>query len=146
LLTFGAAGLAQQQTTRRSTNLAALLNYPAFFQLRPVLVVGTLSLEDNGRVKLTDETGSVSIVSRGNQPDGLVEVRGEFWDIGRMNQDDPRLLNLDVRRTFGIDPEAPGHGRDRCSLSARAPSRRRRRPRCRRSAISCSSLTYRIRK
>ncbi len=107
LLTFGAAGLAQQQTTRRSTNLASLLNYPAFFQLRPVLVVGTLSLENSGRVKLTDETGSVSIVSRGNQPDGLVEVRGEFWDIGRMNQDDPRLLNVDVRRTFGIDPEAP---------------------------------------
>src|SRR5262245_51670740 len=91
LAIFGAAGIAQQPTTRRSTNLAALLNYPAFFQMRPVLVVGTLSLENNGRMKLTDETGSVSIISKGSTPDGLVEVRGEFWDVGRMNQDDPRL-------------------------------------------------------
>ena len=72
-------------TTRRATNLAQLLNYPAFFQLRPVLVTGTLALDaKTGRLRLSDETGGLPVIYKGNAPEGLVEVRGEFWDVGRM--------------------------------------------------------------
>ncbi|MGH9143916.1 MAG: Ig-like domain-containing protein, partial [Vicinamibacterales bacterium] len=40
-------------------------------------------------------------------PDGLDEVRGEFWDLGRMKADDIRLSTYDLRQTFKIDPDAP---------------------------------------
>ena len=100
-------GVTAQPAARRATNLAALLNYPAFYQMRPIVLVGTLAMRDNGRIQVTDETGTLQVIYKGTPPDGLAEVRGEFWDVGRMNADDPRLTTMDVRSTFGIDPEAP---------------------------------------
>jgi hypothetical protein len=100
-------GVTAQPAARRATNLAALLNYPAFYQMRPIVIVGTLAMRDNGRIQVTDETGTLQVIYKGTPPDGLAEVRGEFWDVGRMNADDPRLTTMDVRSTFGIDPEAP---------------------------------------
>jgi hypothetical protein len=101
-----APALVAQPGARRATNLAALLNYPSFFQLRPVLVVGDLKLHDTGELRVSDESGSLRVVFRGSTPDGLAEVRGEFWDIGRMRPDDPRLGAYDLRQTFQMDPEA----------------------------------------
>jgi len=46
----------------------------------------------------------VRVVSQGNLPNGPVEVRGEFWDLGKFSADDPRLATYDVKRSFGIDP------------------------------------------
>lgn len=101
------SGLAGQPATRRATNLASVLNYSAFYQLRPVLVVGTVKTDDKGLKSVTDETGSLQVVYKGNLPDGLAEVRGEVWDLGRMNADDPRLAGLDLRSTFQVDPDGP---------------------------------------
>jgi hypothetical protein len=70
-----------------------------------VFVLGTVSLADNGDMRMADEAGAVRIVFKGSTPDGLSEVRGEFWDLGRMNADDPRLAGYDLQRTFRIDPE-----------------------------------------
>ncbi|MBM3772687.1 MAG: hypothetical protein FJW27_15645 [Acidimicrobiia bacterium] len=102
-----ASGLAAQSTTRRATNLASVLNYPAFYQLRPVLLVGTFSTDDKGLKKVADETGSLQVIYKGNVPDGLAEVRGEVWDLGRMNADDPRLASMDLRSTFQVEPDGP---------------------------------------
>jgi hypothetical protein len=44
-------------------------------------------------------------VFKGTPPDGPAAVRGEFWDVGRLNPDDPRLAAYDVRTVFKIDPE-----------------------------------------
>lgn len=108
LVAAGAAGaVVAQPTARRSTNLASLLNYPAFYQMRPVVLVGTLALTAEGQLRVSDETGGVQVVYKGSAPEGLAEIRGEFWDLGRMNADDPRLATLDVRTTFKIDPDAP---------------------------------------
>jgi hypothetical protein len=96
---------AQSGATRRATNPAALEAHPAFFHLRPVVVVGELKLLDSGELRLTNDGISVRVVTQGSTPDGLVEVRGEFWDLGKFNADDPRLASYDLRRTFGIDPE-----------------------------------------
>lgn len=106
LVLLAAAGVTAQPSTRRATNLAAVLNYPAFYQRRPVILVGTVTLRDNGQLQISDETGSLQVVFKGTAPDGPAEVRGEFWDIGRMNPDDPRLAVVDVR-AFKIDPEGP---------------------------------------
>jgi hypothetical protein len=100
-----AALLSGQSTPRRATNIAALTVHPAFYHLRPIVVVGTLTLQDNGERRLRTDDGSLRVVYKGNAPEGLAEVRGEFWDLGRMNADDPRLIGHDVRATFQIDPE-----------------------------------------
>lgn len=105
---LGAVNLLDAQPAiRRATNLAALQNYPAFYQLRPILIVGTLKLAENGRLRVADDSGSLPVAFKGAAPDGLSEIRGELWDLGRMNADDPRLATMDVRGIFGIDPDGP---------------------------------------
>ena len=100
---MAATGLSAQTSTRRATNIAALKAFPAFFHHRPVVVMGTLTLADNGDLRVADEGSTVNVVFKGSPPDGLAEIRGEFWDLGRMNADDPRLSGYDVQRTFRVD-------------------------------------------
>jgi hypothetical protein len=106
LLLMAASVAAQPGNTRRATNVEALLQYPAYFHLRPLVVVGDLKLLDSGESRLATEGGSIRVVFEGPPPEGIVEVRGEFWDIGRFNADDPRLARYDLRRTFGMEPES----------------------------------------
>jgi hypothetical protein len=105
-LSFGTFAGAQV-TTRRATNLAALVAYPGFYHSRPIVLVGKIALEPNGQLRVSDDEGSIPVVFKGNAPDGLDEVRGEFWDLGRMKADDIRLTAYDLRATFKVDPEAP---------------------------------------
>jgi hypothetical protein len=106
-LLIASAVSAQTGAARRATNVAALLAYPAYFHQRPVSAVGELTLLDSGETRLTTDGVSVRVVSQGsNLPGGAVEVRGEFWDLGRFNADDPRLATYDLKRVFGIDTEA----------------------------------------
>jgi hypothetical protein len=108
LIVLALAGtVAAQQTTRRATNLAMVLAYPGFYHGRPIVIVGKVGLEQNGQLKVSDDAGSVNLVFKGNAPDGLDEIRGEFWDIGRLKTDDPRLGTLDLRATFHVDPDGP---------------------------------------
>jgi hypothetical protein len=76
---------AQQPSPRRATNIAALRSFPAFYHLRPVVVVGTIALADNGDLRLSNDGATMRVIYKGNTPDTLAEVRGEFWDLGRMN-------------------------------------------------------------
>jgi len=100
------ATVTAQPMTRRATNLAALLAYPGYYHGRPIVIVGKVALEKD-QLRVSDEAEhSVHLVFKGNAPDGLDEVRGEFWDVGRMKPDDPRLSTQDVRSTFKIDPDA----------------------------------------
>jgi hypothetical protein len=96
-----------QPASRRITNIEALQAFPGFYHLRPITVAGAISLDDGGRLRLTTSAGSLPVVSKESAPDGDAEVRGEFWDIGRMNADDPRLSTYDLRQTFRFDPEGP---------------------------------------
>jgi hypothetical protein len=108
LIVLALAGtVAAQQTTRRATNLAMVLAYPGFYHGRPIVIVGKVGLEQNGQLKVSDDAGSVNLVFKGSAPDGLDEIRGEFWDIGRLKVDDPRLSTVDLRTTFHVDPDGP---------------------------------------
>jgi hypothetical protein len=108
LLTLAAAAsLSAQTTARRATNLAALVAYPGFYHGRPIVIVGKVALDSTGQLRVSDDDGSVHLVFKGNAPDGLDEVRGEFWDLGRMKADDIRLNTYDLRATFKMDPEGP---------------------------------------
>jgi hypothetical protein len=95
-----------QPATRRATNLATLLAYPGFFHGRPILIVGKVGVEKD-QLRFSDDNGSIHLLFKGTAPDGLDEVRGEFWDIGRMKADDIRLSTYDLRQTFKMDPDAP---------------------------------------
>jgi Bacterial Ig-like domain len=100
-----AASVSAQPPPRRATSIAALIAHPAFHHLHSIVAIGRLTLRDSGELRLIDDDGSVRVVFKGSAPDDLAEVRGEFWDLGRMNADDPRLAGYDVRATFQIDPE-----------------------------------------
>jgi hypothetical protein len=105
LVALALSATAAAQTTRRATNIAALLVYPGFYHERPILIVGKVEQQQNGDIRVSDANGSVRLIARGNAPDGVDEVRGEFWDVGRMKPDDPRLASVDLRTTFHVDPE-----------------------------------------
>ncbi len=106
LLLVAATVAAQPGNPRRTTNIEALLQFPAYFHLRPIVVTGALTLRDTGEIRLGTEGGSIRVVFEGTPPEGTVEVRGEYWDIGRFNADDPRLARFDLARIFGMDPNA----------------------------------------
>jgi len=100
-----AALAGAQPMTRRATNLAAILAYPGFYHGRPIVVVGRVAL-DKDQLRISNDAGtSVHLIFKGTAPDGLDEVRGEFWDVGRMKADDIRLATYDLRNTFKIDPD-----------------------------------------
>src|SRR5436309_6856836 len=106
LLLLGTAAFAQAPQ-RRATNIAALLGFPGYYHGRRILIVGQTSTHDNGQVRASDGVSSVRVVFKGGAPDGSNEIRGEFWDIGRMKSDDPKLAAIDLRATFGLEPEGP---------------------------------------
>jgi hypothetical protein len=101
-----ATTVSAQPATRRATNIAALLGHSTFYHLRQVALVGTITLQNSGEMRVTSDAGSIRLIFRGSPPDGPADVRGEFWDLGRMGSTDPRLVSYDVKATFGIDPDA----------------------------------------
>jgi hypothetical protein len=101
------ADATAQSLPRQVTNVAALITYPDFFHQRPIVVAGQLARRDDGRLTISDEVGSTLVVYRGSVTDGLHEVRGTYWDLGRMNPDDPRLARFDLQAMFQIPPDAP---------------------------------------
>ena len=148
-LALAHCGVAAQTATRRSTNLASLVAYPGFYHGRPILIVGTVTTTESG-MRVSDDSGSIRLLTKGSAPDGLDEVRGEFWDIGRMKPDDPQLANFDLKRTFNIDATGswprPGEvtvdRRDVRDAGPAADRRRRSGPsRCIRRAIVDQKVT-----
>jgi hypothetical protein len=114
-------------TVTTATTLEALARYPGFFHLKVVIVHGRL-IEQAGRVRLVPASGEgrgVEVVGRqgqsaeassevGSARDASqeVEVRGQFFDVGRLSPDDPSVSNADfpalVRARVG--DRWPAHG------------------------------------
>ena len=109
-----AASAEAQTTTRRATNLGALLAFPGFYHGRPIVVVGKVALEANGQLKVSDDDGSIPIVFKGNAPDGTRRsprrVLGHRPHEGRRHQAEhlrpARHLQGEPRRSVA----APGRG------------------------------------
>lgn len=106
LVLAAAAAVSAQPVVRRATNIAALLAHPGFFHARPILIVGTVTMKGN-QLYVSSDAGSIRVIFKGTAPDGLDEVRGEFWDLGQLKADDPRVNAYDLRTTFGVDPDGP---------------------------------------
>lgn len=109
LVVVGALGA--QPPVRRATTVEAVRTYPGFFNGQTVAVIGTV-IRHGTDLTLTTDTGSLRLAGRELPDEGLAEVRGVVYDIGRMNNDDPRLVSLDIRelitRAYGERWPRPG--------------------------------------
>ena len=96
VLAVTAVTLTAQPQPRRATTISALRNYPGFYHQQVVLVVGELKGQVDRATIGTDDEGTVKVVVREMPREGKVEARGQFLDIGRMSQDDPRLIPFNL--------------------------------------------------
>jgi Big-like domain-containing protein len=96
---------AAQMSTRRAVSLAALFAFPGFYQGQPVVVRGMLVTRDQAVLISRTVDRSIPLIFNGPSPiDGPVEIRATFWDVGRLQRDDPRI------QTLGLDRLLPSHG------------------------------------
>jgi Big-like domain-containing protein len=95
LLTLAAPHGAAQRSSRVATTRGALTAFPLFFHGKQIVIrSGTTS---DGRVtRLTDTDKPVFVLWRereASRTDG--EIRGDFWDLGRLQADDNRFTGVD---------------------------------------------------
>jgi hypothetical protein len=106
-----ASSLEAQPAARRGTTIAALRNYAGFYHQQTVSVLGNLSGQGEQMFVGSDE-GRIRILVRDVPKAQRSEVRGTFLDIGRMAQDDPRLIPFNllesVRATYADRWPRPG--------------------------------------
>ena len=104
---LAASGVAGQGLARRVTTLEAIQRYPVFFHLQPVMVRAELEVEEGRASLVADGQRAIALVAPGVSGSGLQEIRGDVWDLGRMEPGDPRLVGKDLRAVLGIEPSAP---------------------------------------
>jgi hypothetical protein len=103
--TMAASAAFGQPVGRRATTLTAIKAFPGFFNGQTVLVRAEVK-QDQQRASVVsgDETVPALIRPGVTVPNGVAEVRGEVWDIGRMQPDDARFTGRDLRVVLGVDP------------------------------------------
>jgi hypothetical protein len=90
---------AQTVQARRAATVSALLTFAGFFQGQPVVVRGSLATRDQAVLISASVERAIPLIFNGpSPPDGPVEVRATFWDVGRLQRDDPRLQSLGLGR------------------------------------------------
>jgi hypothetical protein len=85
-----------QPAARRGTTIAALRSFPGFYHQQPVSVVGAVKGETPETALLVNDDATIRLITRELPREGKVEARGQFLDIGRISQDDPRLIPFNL--------------------------------------------------
>lgn len=97
---------AAQRSGRVATTPAALTAFPLFFHGKQIVVrSATSSTGELTRLTGTDKPVFVMWRERVSRTDG--EIRGDFWDIGRLSPEDSRFVGVDFTPIL----EAAGQGR-----------------------------------
>jgi hypothetical protein len=97
-----------QTNARRLTTVDALRQFPGFYHLQNVLVRGELATEGSRMSLRADEHEVRVILDDGvNTPNGVVDARGLFLDVGRLEEGDPRAGSFNEGREAGKWPR-PG--------------------------------------
>ena len=95
-----------QPMSRRAVTIPAITAFPSFYNGQPVVLRAEIR-RDGQRASLATAAHSVpAFVPTDVSGSGLVEVRGEVWDLGRMQPDDFRLSTKDLRGLLGVEPTA----------------------------------------
>ena len=105
--------LRRRPPPRRAASPAALLAYPGFYQAQLVVVRGTLVTRDRPVLLSTGIDRSIPLIFSGTPPvDGPIEARASFWDLGRLQRDDPRIATMGLDRLLpnGLEGEWPRPG------------------------------------
>src|SRR5687767_12897315 len=113
LVASSAAAPHAQIAARRAASAAALLTYPGFYQGQPVVVRGNLVTRDQPVLLSKSIERSIPLIFKGPSPiDGPVELRATFWDVGRLQREDPRITTLGLDRLLprGMEGEWPRPG------------------------------------
>lgn len=103
--------VAAQPQQRRATTITALRSYPGFYHQQTVLVAGDIkgTIE---RATIGTDDGAITLIARELPRESRVEARGQFLDIGRLSQDDPRLIPFNlldrIRRAYQDRWPKPG--------------------------------------
>jgi hypothetical protein len=109
-----AAHLAAQVAARRAASLSALTTYSGFYQGQLVVVRGTLATRDQPVLLSANIDRSIPLIFSGPSPaDGPVELRGTFWDVGRLQREDPRVVTVGLDRLLtrgGLEGDWPRPG------------------------------------
>jgi hypothetical protein len=111
LCAFGTLVFAQAPT-RIATNADALITSPVFFHGKQIAVRQAFE-EDRGATRLVipqpgaRDPRSAFVIWRERPAISDGEIRGEFWDLGRLDQGDPRFTAYD----FGPILEIASSGR-----------------------------------
>jgi hypothetical protein len=115
-LVLGAYALAQPSASRLATNAEALVASPVFFHGKQIAV--RRDVEPSGRLlKLTGTAKPVFVFWR--ERPGVTsnaEIRGDFWDIGRLERTDTRFSNVDFQAILETAPSNQWPGRDQMFL------------------------------
>src|SRR5688572_4099233 len=85
-----------QPAARRGTTIAALRSFPGFYHQQTVSVVGAVKGETPENALLVNDEATIRLIARELPREGKVEARGQFLDIGRISQDDPRLIPFNL--------------------------------------------------
>ena len=113
---------AQPSTSRLATNPEALVASPVFFNGKPVAV--RRDVEPAGRLIRLAGTAKPVFVFWRDRPGvtSNAEIRGDFWDIGRLERTDPRFSSVDFQAILDMAPnnQWPGHDQMFMILNATA--------------------------
>ena len=103
---LAASAVSGQSLSRRATTITAIRNYPAFYNNQPVLLRAELH-QDGERASLIAGDSRIPALIKGSvSGSGVLEVRGEVWDLGRMQPDDPRFAGREIRQFIGLESGA----------------------------------------
>jgi len=92
---WSAATVMSQPSPRRATTITAIRAYPGFYHQQTVLVIGEVTGTVE-RATLGSDEGAITLIARELPRDSRIEARGQLLDLGRMAQDDPRLIPFNL--------------------------------------------------
>ncbi len=114
LSTFGifATRLSAQPATRVAATTEALVAAPVFFHGKQIAV--RHDVEAAGQLwRLTATAKPVFVFWRGSpEVKSDAEVRGEFWDIGRLERNDTRFANVNLQAVLDLTSNGSWPARD----------------------------------
>jgi hypothetical protein len=87
--------------------------YPGFYQGQLVVVRGNLVTRDRPVLISPSVERAIPLIFKGPSPiDGPIEARASFWDVGRLQREDPRIVSLGLDRLLsaGLEGEWPRPG------------------------------------
>ena len=114
---IAAAPIAAQAPLRHITTAHALSRYGHFFHGSPITFLGTVADASGVPVVPIGEKQRVVVLWQQPQaPDGSVLLRGTLYDLGRLEQTDPRLSTVDTQKILEAVNEGRWPGRDHIFL------------------------------